>query len=458
MKQTLDTMTVTAQRQAQQKFAGFGTSLINWAGDYQKLTPGEQKTLSGKLWRDLKFTHLRLWFNVNRYASEPGKRDASEFHQWYVESGIIRDAKNFGVSTLLLAPDGVPSYLTEKSASGSSQSGLQLKNGAEDEYARIVADFIAQLRREGIRIDVTGVQNEPNDLERFLPAQMVRVVKTLRSELNRWGQSAVGIIAPETASADDSLYAFLQALQADGEAWRALQGIASHTYNMGATAQAERLAGGKPYWMTEASDNGPEEPGDTLRAASLASRVLSDLNHGVTHWIHFVGYENPDPKDNATRILKYSTNPLRMTLFQKFYTYKQLAHTFDVGGTMVKCVSQTEADMVWTFGKKPRITTACVRNPDGSWGVGISNYTAPSFRDARSTGVWETDQSGYAAKPYEVLLRLEGLADKGEVPFTLTRSQTGKESLKEGRVVFHEGEASVLVRPLELLTLRSAGR
>ena len=32
---------------------------------------------------------------------------------------------------------------------------------------------------------------------------------------------------------------------------------------------------------------------------------MNDLNYGVTHWLHFIGFENPDPKDDATRILKY---------------------------------------------------------------------------------------------------------------------------------------------------------
>ena len=453
---SVDSIRIIAKRGKRQTFAGFGTSLINWAGDYQKLMPDERQTLSEKLWKDLKFQHLRLWLNINRYAAQPGKRDWSEFRHWYVESGIIGDAKRLGARTLLLAPDGVPAYLCEKSPQSSSQSGLKLKAGAEDEYAHILADFIAQLRREaGVSIDVTGVQNEPNDLERFLPEQIVRVVKTLRTELDRRGMNRVGIIAPETASADDSLYRSLDALRMDTAAWRALRGIASHTYNMGATAEAERRKGDKEYWMTEASDNGPEEPGDMQRATSLASRFLSDMNHGVTHWIHFVGFENPDPKDDATRILRYTTNPLHITLFQKFYFYRQLAETFVAGGVLRSCVSDAESEMTWTYGKKPRVTVACLRNPDGGWGVAISNYTASTFRDDRETGKQEIDQGGYAARRFTVLLKIEELAGEAQRAFSLTRSRPGTASVGEGEVILRNGQASVVINPLELVTLRS---
>jgi hypothetical protein len=76
--------------------------------------------------------------------------------------------------------------------------------------------------------------------------------------------------------------------------------------------------------MTEASDNGPEEAGNSYRAASLAARFLNDMNHRVTHWIHFLGFEVTDPRDNATRIMAYTPNPLRTTIFQKYFTYQQL--------------------------------------------------------------------------------------------------------------------------------------
>ncbi len=453
----VEAVTVTVQAGARQTFGGFGTSLINWQGDYQRLTPDERKTLSGKLWHDLKFRHLRLWCNLDRYAAEPGKRDLSEFRRWYVDSGIIADAKKLGVTTLLLAPDGVPSYMKEKSPQGSSNSHLKLKDGMEDDYARLIADFIAQLQREAnIAIDVTGIQNEPNDEDRFLPAQIVRVVKTLRHELDARNLNKISIIAPENASVDGIFYEQLDALHNDGEAWNALRGVASHSYNMAATPDAAKRAFGKEYWMTEASDNGPEEPGDAVRASSLASRVLNDLNHGVTHWIHFVGFENPDPRDNATRILKYTVQPLQITTFQKFYYYAQLARAFDVGSVLRHSLSASEGEMTWTYGKKPHLYAACALNPDDSWSVALSNFTDTTFRADSATGKFDIDQGGGAARLLNVTLHIEELKQSGDVPFMVTRSSRLGESGKPQRIVFHNGEATVPVAPLELVTIRSA--
>jgi hypothetical protein len=122
---------------------------------------------------------------------------------------------------------------------------------------------------------------------------MVAIVKRLRVELDARGLQAVKIIAPEYASSDGVFYEQVDALKNDAAAWQALGGVSSHSYNMAATDDIARRLGGskgenlKEYWMTEASDNGPEEAGNSYRAASLAARFLNDMNHRVTHWIHF---------------------------------------------------------------------------------------------------------------------------------------------------------------------------
>ncbi len=154
-----------------------------------------------------------------------------------------------------------------------------LKEGSEKDYAVLLAGFIEKLKNEtGVLLDVTGVQNEPNEKERFSPTQIATVVVELRRALNARGLQHVQIIAPEHASADDVLIAQTTALQQNEAAWGALEGVASHSYNMGAMDRiAEMIAAPdgrntKEYWMTEASDNGPEQPGDRRRAASLSSR------------------------------------------------------------------------------------------------------------------------------------------------------------------------------------------
>ena len=452
-------LTITVQPGARQAFGGFGASGLNFGREYQTLTLAQRQTVSGRLWRGLKFKTLRLWFNADQYAPTPGAHDLSQFRGNYVDSGMIADARRNGVTTLLLAPDGLPPYMAEKSAAGSSDTGMALKEGEAAPYADLLADFLRRLKQQtGVVPDVTGVQNEPNDRERFTPAEIALVVKHLRADLDAQGMARVKIIAPENASADGSLYAQLDALRADPAAWAAMSGIASHSYNMAATAEAAPyvVGTGKSYWMTEASDNGPEAPGDALRAASLASRFLSDMNHRVTDWVHFVGFEVPDPHDNATRILAYTPRPFAVTTFQKYYYYEQLSRTFDVGAVFRASLSGAEGDMTYTYGKKPGLTAAAALNPDGTWGIGLSNFTSSAFTDADDLKDFAVHNGGHAARTFAVTVRVPELARVKVLRFAVRRSNSGVNDVPAGTVIMRGGIVLVpAVGPLDLVTLRS---
>jgi len=455
-------LTITVEPGARQTFGGFGASGLNFGREYQTLTPAQRQTLSGRLWHDLRFKTLRLWFNTDQYAPTPGAHDLSQFWGCYVDSGMIADARKNGVTTLLLAPDNLPPYMAEKSAQGSADTGMALKETEVEPYADLLADFLRRLRQEtGIVPDVTGVQNEPNDRERFTPAQIVRVVKRLRADLDAQGMARVQIIAPEQANADAGLAETARALRADPAAWQALAGLASHSYNNATTPQSAALVAGtgKSYWMTEASDNGPETPGDALRAASLASRFLNDMNHRVTHWIHFVGFEVPDPHDNATRILAYTPKPFAMTTFQKYYYYRQLSRTFYVGAVFRHSQSGLDGDMTWTYGKKPHLSAGAARNPDGTWGIGLSNFTSPTFQNADDEKDFALHNSGYPAQTFAVTVRVPELARVKAVRFAVRRSNSGVNDVPAGVAVMRAGVVTIPdVRPLDLVTLRSLPR
>ncbi len=452
-------ITITVADGARQTFQGFGTSLGNWEGKYQKLAPDERAKLSDWLWHDLKFNSLRLWMNIHEYAPTPGARDLSVFRRCYVDSRIIADARSRGVKTLLLAPEGLAGYMKEAQSDG----GRGIKQTELAGYTTVLADFISQLKKEtGISIEATGIQNEPNVSDRFTPVQMVECVKLLRAELDRRDLPAVKIIAPEQANCDDGYYRQIELLKKDPVAWGALAGVSSHSYNMAVTDQAAAFVAAadgtnlKDYWMNEASDNGAEELGDHRRAASLAARYLNDMNHRVTHWMHFLGFEVNDPRDNATRIIAYEADPFRAKRFQKFATYRQLSHAFDMGAVFRDSTSSEGGDMTWTYGKKPRLTAAAARNPDGTWAVGVANYTADDFRGVQgwSDDAWNVSQGGHTpAQSFSVTVRIEELRREKETRFRVCHSAS--EPTDPEFVIFREGEATIEVGSLEVVTLRS---
>ena len=454
-------VTITVGTQARQSFAGLGASSGNWGHQYAQLTSQERTTLSRLLWRDLKMKTLRLWMNTDEFAPTSSTRNLAIFRAQYIDSGLIADAQKNGVVNLLLAPDGMPSSMKVKRAGGPNDYAL--KEEEIGNYAALLADFIEQVKKQtGVLINVTGLQNEPNDLDRIAPQQMAALTKMLRAALDARGLQSVKIVAPESANVDGTMYEALANLKNDAAAWQALGGIASHSYGMAATEEAAKTIAAtngrnaKEYWMTEASDNGAEVPGDALRAASLASRFLSDMNHRVTHWIHFIGFETPDPNDNATRIIAYSTKPLRTTIFQKYYYYRQLSAAFDAGAVFRSSQSDLDGDMTWTYGKKPRLTAAAARNPNGTWSIGLSNFTAPSFSDLDDAQNFALHNSGYAERTFKVIVRVPELAKIAQVRFKVRRSNSGVNDVEQGSLVMRYGQIVVPnVRSLDLVTLRS---
>ncbi|HLJ63948.1 MAG TPA: hypothetical protein VKT70_07575, partial [Stellaceae bacterium] len=275
-------LTLTVAPGARQAFLGFGASLIP-DRSYRDLSPERRALLARLLWHDLHFKVLRVWADM---AS--GTREA----QSYLDSGIINDAVAAGASELLLAPEG---------------------QGAPDvaRYTDAVTALLGFYRDHGVTFNATGVANEPGDgaaAAVHMPQHMVALIEALRTALDHQGLGEVKIIAPELANADAMAVDWLERLKAS-PAWRGLGGFSTHSYNMAATeAIASRLKGeGKEYWITEAGDNGPEEPENALIAAGLAARVLNDLNHFANYWIFFIGYLAASPDDNATRIIAYDS-------------------------------------------------------------------------------------------------------------------------------------------------------
>ncbi len=461
--QAPQSITVTISPGARQTFAGIGTSEGNWGRDYQKLSPQERLSLSKLLWGGLKMKTLRLWENLNEFQPTPGAHDIVDFRARYIDSHLIADAQAQGVTNLLLAPDAMPAHMKVKREGGDAD--FALKDESINDYGALIADFIKQVRDEtGVHITATGIQNEPNDLDRISPEQMPRVILALREALDARGLKQVQIIGPESANVDGGFYDTLDRIKANAGAWKALDGLASHSYGMAATEDAAKRNEGergqnlKSYWMTESSANGPEAPGDAIQGASLAARFLSDMNHRVTHWVHFVGFEVPDPNDNATRIIAYQPAPLRTVVFQKYFYYRQLAQAFDVNAAFRQSRSSLEGEMTWTYGPKPRVTVAAARNPDGSWGIGLSNFTAPNFLEVPKENNAGDFFNGFHARTFEVTIEVPELAQAGVLSFQVHRTNSTLNDVAEAPITMKNGRATVMLNPLDLVTLRSVAR
>jgi len=448
-------VTITLQPTTRQTFVGFGTSEMNVEGRFQQLPGTTRDVLAKMVWQDLNFKIMRVWFSPSVYLADPKSPNISDFVRRYVSSGIITTAKNRGCTTLLLAPDDVPASFGKPKTSSSAQYTEFTETGVTA-YAELIASFILQVRSQaGVQINATGILNEPNDRPiRFSLAQWPTVVKALRASLDARGLKDVAIVTPEAASCDGTAFDMVNAIKNDSAAWSAMKGIATHTYNMGATdSMAQKVLGtSKWYWQTESSTPGPEALGDVLNAASSAGRIVSDLNHGVTHWIWFIGYEQNDPADNGTRLIRYDVTKAGGDIqkFYKYYYIQQLSQAFAPGTKMLPCVSATEGTMTWTYGIKPSLIAAGSKNADGTWSVALLNYTSTKFSTLSD---WDRSQGGKTSQTFNVTLKIDGLAKVSTSTFNVRRSTSTKANVSSGTVKASKGVLSITVNPLELVTL-----
>ncbi len=456
-------VTITVEAGARQAFRGLGVSEFNYgsrgAGTFDQLTPARRALLWDLLYRDLHIKTVRLWWNPEEFAPQPGRQDVTPFVSAFVTSGLLADARARGVTTLLLAPDRVPTYML----SDPKDHNSRIKDTEIGPYVALIVTLIQRLKAEhGVAIDATGIANEP---PWFSPIQMVAAVKALRNELDRHGLARVMIVAPENSNNDGTTDDYLKALKADPQAWKSLEGIATHSYNMASRPEESAIVDntGKEFWITEAGGGGislpdREAPNDGLEAASAASRFLNDMNHRVTRWVWFIGAMDvthyPVDFDNVQRLIEWQPGRAAdwYTPLLKYYYLRRLSETFDVGAVFRHSASSLEGDMTYTYGRKPRLNAAAARNPDGTWGVGLSDFTSDQF--LLDTPL-NRDNAGSPSETFAVTVRVPELAGTGDVLFRVHRNSPALRDMDEGTVVMHQGQVMLAIAPTELVTLRS---
>ena len=415
--------------QPAQTLEGFGCSMV--ALRKTAMPESARAEMFDRVFGDLHMNVLRLWVeaNTNRTAAQM----KADFYQTYVDGGLIADAQKRGVTTLLLAP-----------ARGENPPSEPMP-----EYARKLKDFIHDVKAErGIKINVTGIANEPGG---FKPEQMAEAVRVLRQELDAGNLKDVQIIAPEWASADDSALRSIAGIKADPVAWAALRGIATHSYNMAATPKFPATIAGtdKQYWMTEASDNGNESEIDANRAATITARFLNDLNCGVTHWVYFIGFfDSPDvtrDNDNATKLMVYDLKQQRIFRHLKFDWFRQLRAAFPNGSRIYPLKAQPGGDLVYTYGQKPWLNAVAARRADGGWSLGMVSLCG--------VGPDTNISKWHPATALDVTWEVAPLAGKGIIAFNVFRSNDTERFVPAGEATMTDGKLTLSLRPGELVTL-----
>jgi hypothetical protein len=446
--QPVKTATITVEQNDlyAHRFDGLGASSIN-PGKYQEMHPETRSQLCHMLWYDLNFRVLRLWAWVS--DKDSAQSFANRYLLFYKESREARaealaDGRARPEDTLLilLGPTG-PINDLESYATFYSQLAYYAEN-----------DF-------GMHFDYTGLANEPNYNNQLTADQVPVLVKYFRRALDRFGLQHVKILGPETSNVDNVAFDMTWAVIADEEALDMLDAFSTHSYNMCVVHQYWEMiephihGRNKQYWQTESSENGPEDFNDSIRAVQGLARCISDVNLGVNVWIWFLGMEEFDPVDNATRLMGYNVSTGEFRPFLKYYYFRQFSRTIEAGADMRFCFrtettppETTDRDryMENWYGQKPSICACAGINPDGSWGFTLTNMTGVVSNWAGSYY--------YERASYDVTFYVPELETEGARTFQVMKCNNGVRNEIIGTTEMEDGRFTVRIDPMDIICVR----
>ena len=447
---------ITVRAGARQTFEGFGAGQSNWGAQegYGSLPDSVRDTLSKFLWEDLNFRYLRLRSTIRECSDTIDNCAASIYKNYKL---YIQDALKYQKDlVLVLAPHGVV--------------GTDI-----DLYAQRYALQIKALRDSGVVVKYTGISNEP-DIETYLTTEQVPAcINAFRRNLDSLGLHDVKIIAPENSSSDAKGREYVNAIINNPMALQSTAAFATHSYNISITDEMTGLVhrhvsgNARSYWTTEASEFGTEKWEDAKEASSTLSRYFADMNHLCSVWMFYVGIKGVETdwrmsglQNTAFYMILYRTKEQDWGYLLKCYYFKQIGQTILPGAAMRAATTNLrqvdtsysrieDSTMVYAFGRKPPLYLASGVNPDGSWGVGISNYTSDSL--PRDTAITKF----HKATAYKVTVKIEELADSGDILFTAYRCNAVAPYIhKDSTLLMQKGEMTIdSIGPFDMITLRS---
>jgi len=401
------TITVHPKSEHSHVFGGFGCSSNTrpdqGTGFYDSWAEDQRKEMARLTWGEADFQVLRLWA---KRGVENNNNDPDYDPQYLLDcyQTLIDEALEVKPDlTLLLAPTGW--------ASNSNVDSEMRSYGAQ--YARQV-NF---MKDHGYIFGASGVINEagthPNEPYHGTPPQYFHdLLKAYKDEFVKAGLDYVKLIGPECSNVDGYSYDIIESVINDPDALEAIDGFSTHCYSMCLTKEFMDLCEptGKEYWMTESSG------GDLTQALKAAS----EINLGVTHWVHFLGYTSydPDPKQRGTRFMWYRNDLGNIEVFQKYYYLKNLSLTISPG-TRVRYCTSSAGNETMQIPSNPSLTAIAGVRPEGKWALAaVSNGGGPVTFDVKE------------------------LAGESGLAFTVYRCKSGDRK-EDGTVEMQNGHVSV---------------
>jgi O-glycosyl hydrolase len=351
------TATISSTASQEVKGWGFYPSYHHhdWGTDFQILTRND---VQNALYIESGITHIRCELRAV-YGDGNGVLNTTRLKD-LVDHIKAAKAKNSNLKYMLSIwspPAGMktPAITNGKDANGNP---TQLRTDKESTFCTYVANAIQHLNNNGAGLPVAlSVQNESRSAVSwdgcvYGADQFRRVTKLMRTTLNNYGFSSVGILAAEGAVYEDNealLGAGFSALGSDSALNSAIAGFATHSYdqwNNDDSADYTRMTNfrsavsgkGKNLWMTEWSiPNGSTQLDWTIQTAMHFNREMAVLP--TNYWFWWRGWTK-GTTHNSEDLLRGDATASRSKLF---YFFKKVWNTVRPGWRVKKMSSSNTA-------------------------------------------------------------------------------------------------------------------
>ncbi len=436
--QTPETLQIEVGTTPRQAYQGLGASFRG----YNVIPEAKRLELADLVVRDLGMRYNRVW--ISDLDTRTVDQAVNSFVSTVINTGQLTAFANRGITHTIVTPARGPHVPPDINA-----------------YSDMIAEILFRLRRDhNVNIYATTFTNEPavgNAAPKWTALQIRQGMTRLRERLDARPETAsIHLLGPETDNSNKEMRDVLNLLRGD-PIWQRLHGVSSHSYSNGGNDWTTPVLDDKPWWQTESSELGNEQLGDDVRGVKNASRFLNDMNHLITHWFYFIGFQQSptgDP-DRGAKLIAWNPNTNENLIFLKYHYLKRLTETFEPGAVFRRTtnpnrVRNQPASMQWKDPEKPATNAAVARNQDGSWAIGITNNTGlPAY----------SNDTFRATQHYNTRINIPELANAGNITFNVWR--TSKANVKEalGTVTMVDGVINLsgihVLNPRDLITLRS---
>jgi hypothetical protein len=424
-------VSLTVSDQTMQEVIGLGFSIHRGKGSYLSSDPTVRQNLYQRSFDG--FNSLVFW----SYIENPTERDQ-----------IVAEAQQQGLEHIIVNTTGEPQ--------------------TPEEHARNLFAEIHEYMTAGYPIYGTTLMNKPNtnesDTRRVAPTFLTAAAKMLRAKLDSAGYTSIKIggpstvewapyIDPTTGGAShgygfepgDNL-TYLQAFLDDSAALAVLDAFDFQSYGWSMRDTVRQLAEqlGKEQWVTLAAIDGRNNNnGDPMLATAIAANLLSNLNHGVGSWNHWVwdqlfNFNNAQPN-------------LRFRYLQAIGQY------FDPGAVVRRVwadPSQPTPSMAWNYydinspanNLQPEVVAAAALNPDSTYTLAVINLSGIHAQHFLS------DYYPNEAETFAITLQIDELLDvPGLVAYPLVCGNNGQFTeeipltIENGQISFNLGSKDMIL-------------